>query len=82
MVWVFSPKNINQIITQSQSVFTPKRFNRVPVIMHIIMMIFVHNLTTKVTTEAIFFDISKHSIKYVTVGYCGNSMVLELEALY
>ena len=72
--------NANQIITPSQSGFTPKDSTVYQSLS--IYDDFCESFDSEITTQVIFLNISKRSIKYGTVVYYGNHMLLKLEALY
>ena len=71
--------NANQIITPSQSGFTPKDSTVYQLLS--IYDYFCKSFDSEMTTQAIFFDISKAFEKYGTVAYYGNCKLLELEAI-
>ena len=72
--------NANQIITPSQSGFTPKDSTVYQLLS--IYDDFCKSFDSEITTQAIVFDISKAFDKYGTVAYYGNCKLLELEVLY
>ena len=72
--------NANQIITPSQSGFTPKDSTVYQLLS--IYDDFCKSFDSEITTQAIVFHISKAFDKYGTVAYYGNCKLLELEVLY
>ena len=73
--------NANQIIPPSQSGFTPKDLT----VCQLLSTYddFCKSFDSEITTQVILFlTYLKRSIKYGTVAYYGNCMLLELEALY
>ena len=73
--------NANQIITLSQSGFTPKDSTVYQLLS--IYDDFCKSFDSEITTQAIFFDIYlKCSIKHGTMAYNGNCKLLELEVLH